>query len=72
MIRTPSFHELLENSLIEEDMLRFIDDVLPENIRDQSNTNTSSGRLLIDIEHTTPYKILCNNSFFDEFRVAHD
>ena len=68
LLKTSVFHQFLEKNMVEEDVLAFIDDVVPEELREHSDNNTVSGRLMTDVQHMTPHDILRNNRFFDEFR----
>lgn len=49
--------------------VNFINDVVPEYYKSNKTTATEKGRLLIDVEYTTPLKLLETHPYFEEFRV---
>lgn len=49
--------------------VNFINDIVPEYYKSNKTTATEKGRLLIDVEYTTPLKLLETHPYFEEFRV---
>lgn len=54
----------------DDETLRFIDDVAPPEFRDNQAHSTKSGRLLTNVQITTPSKLLETHPYFDEFRKS--
>lgn len=46
----------------------FINEVVPEKFRTGTRVNKKKGRLLVDVEYTTPQKVLETSKFFEIFR----
>lgn len=49
--------------------INFINDVVPEYYKSNKTTATEKGRLLVNVEYTTPIKLLETHPYFEEFRV---
>lgn len=49
--------------------VNFINDVVPEYYKSNKTTATEKGRLLVNVEYTTPIKLLETHPYFEEFRV---
>ena len=49
--------------------INFINDVVPEYYKSNKTTATEKGRLLVNVEYTTPLKLLETHPYFEEFRV---
>jgi hypothetical protein len=54
---------------IPREVPEFIDEVVPKQYKVGTRVNKKKGRLLVDIEYTTPQKVLETSPFFEEFRV---
>lgn len=50
--------------------LAFIDDVAPPEFRDNPNNSTKNGRVLTNVEYTTPQRLLLTHPYFNEFRTT--
>ena len=69
MIRKGFFPEMLTSKIIPDEVKEFINRIVPEKYqKTNDNVIAERGRLLLDIEYTTPSKILKNDIFFKEFR----
>lgn len=49
--------------------VNFINDIVPEYYKSNKTTATEKGRLLVNVEYTTPIKLLETHPYFEEFRV---
>jgi serine/threonine protein kinase len=64
----PRFWEAEE---IPRKVKKFIKRIIPEPYRDGNKVSTDKGRLLENVEFTTPYELLEKDPFFDKFRPKH-
>ena len=61
------FPDFWNSPYIDDKLKQFVNRVLPEKLREGKRV-ARRGRLLADIEHTTPFKILTEDPFFRKFR----
>lgn len=69
LIKEGVYPEILDKEITSREIVEFITDVVPEKYRNDEKNVTENGRLLVDVEHTTPKYILIHHAFFDEFRM---
>ena len=63
------FPELRKSKYIPKEVKEFVDRIVPKEYRKPcKGIIAERGRILVDIEYTTPNKILKNDSFFKDFR----
>lgn len=67
LIRRGFFPEILTDSIVPQEVKDFIESIVPLEYQAGSSV-TDRGRILIDIEYTTPSEILSTNPYFDDFR----
>ena len=53
---------------IPQPIIEFIDRIIPSQYKSE-NVSQRSGRLIKDIEYTTPYKILMEDKLYSKFRT---
>lgn len=61
------FPDFWNSPYIDDKLRNFVSRVLPRHLRDGKNV-AKRGRILIDIEHTTPLKLISEDPFFRRFR----
>lgn len=66
LIRKGFFPEFLTDNTIPKEVIEFVERILPERLRNSKYTH-KRGRLLSNVEFTTPFEILKNDEFFKEF-----
>jgi hypothetical protein len=63
------FPELRKSKKIPKEVKEFVDRVVPKEYRKPcKGVVAERGRILLDVEYTTPNKVLKNDIFFEEFR----
>lgn len=50
------------------EIIDFVHRIIPEKFRGQSKYIAKKGRILVDVEYTTPYKVIINDPLFDKYR----
>lgn len=69
LIHNGFFPEILNNKIVYKEVGDFIDRIIPNNYKNNLSFVNQKGRLMKDIEYTTPLIILENDIFFKEFRL---
>jgi hypothetical protein len=69
LIRKGFFPQILTDDIVPAEVKQFIERVVPHKYRTESKYVHEKGRILINIEHTTPDNLLKNDPYFEEFRV---
>ena len=65
------FPEFWEEKVVDKKVQEFVNRIIPNELKDGENV-AERGRLLVDMEYTTPDKILKYDAFFDKMRPECD
>lgn len=63
------FPSFLSNQYVPQEAKDFVCRIIPTEFRNKKNLS-NRGRLLLDIEYTTPIYVLATDQYFEEFRVG--
>jgi len=69
LIKKGFFPEILTDNRVPQEVKDFVVSIVPQKYQ-RGGCIAERGRILIDIEHTTPVEILKTNPYFEEFRTA--
>jgi hypothetical protein len=72
LIRKGFFPQILTDDIVPLEVKEFIDRVVPKKYREGDPHVHEKGRILTNIEHTTPDFLLKNDPYFEEFRIKSD
>jgi hypothetical protein len=72
LIRKGFFPQILADDIVPLEVKEFIDRVVPKKYREGEPYVHEKGRILTNIEHTTPDILLKNDPYFEEFRIKQD
>jgi hypothetical protein len=67
LIKKGFLPQFMEDDIVDQEAKNFVKRLVPKKFREGDNV-AKRGRILVDIEHTTPDKVLRTDPFFDEFR----
>jgi hypothetical protein len=69
LIKPEFFQQFYQGDIVHSDVKEFVHRVVPDPYRSGSKYVTEKGRILINKEITTPFKVLTNDPFFAEYRL---
>lgn len=70
LIRKGFFPQILTDDIVPLEVKQFIDRVVPKKYRADEPYVHEKGRILVNVEYTTPDYLLKNDPYFEEFRIV--
>jgi hypothetical protein len=70
LIRKGFFPQILTDEIVPLEVKQFIDRVVPKKYRADEPYVHEKGRILVNVEYTTPDYLLKNDPYFEEFRIV--
>ena len=70
LIRKGFFPQILTDEIVPLEVKQFIDRVIPKKYRMDEPYVHEKGRILVNVEYTTPDYLLKNDPYFEEFRIV--
>jgi hypothetical protein len=70
LIRKGFFPQILTDDIVPLEVKQFIDRIVPKKYRADEPYVHEKGRILVNVEYTTPDYLLKNDPYFEEFRIV--
>lgn len=62
------FPQFYEKDIVPQEVIDFVHRIVPEEFRNGGKYVNKKGRIQVDTEYVTPFKVILNDPFFDKYR----